>query len=150
MSDAGAAVTPPQGAPRPFVADTSALARMGKPGTRWLLEKVLTGQVILTPLVDLEMGRVARNPAEHERTRLRRRVTYPRLEHEPGDFERALAVQGLLADGGLHRAVALTDLLVAASAERVGYPVVHYDQDYDRIAEVTGQAVVWVAERGSL
>jgi hypothetical protein len=28
--------------------------------------------------------------------------------------------------------------------------VLHYDADYDRIAEITGQPVEWVAERGSL
>jgi len=28
--------------------------------------------------------------------------------------------------------------------------VVHYDRDYDAIARVTGQAVEWVVERGSV
>jgi len=28
--------------------------------------------------------------------------------------------------------------------------VLHYDADYDRIAGVTGQAVEWVVERGSV
>ena len=26
----------------------------------------------------------------------------------------------------------------------------HYDEDYDRIAEITGQRVEWIAPRGSL
>lgn len=149
MSDQAAGVPAPVDLGR-VVADTSAIARLGQPKLRWLVSSMSAGRVYLTPLVDLELGRVARSPAEHARQRLRRAATYRRLEHEPADYERAMDVQEQLTKGGLHRAVALTDLLVAAAAERVGYPVVHYDQDYDRIAEVTGQQVHWVAPRGSL
>jgi len=31
-----------------------------------------------------------------------------------------------------------------------GWTIVHYDQDYDLIASVTGQPARWVAARGSL
>jgi hypothetical protein len=31
-----------------------------------------------------------------------------------------------------------------------GATVLHYDEDYDRIAKVTGQPVEWVASKGSL
>ena len=67
-------------------------------------------------------------------------------------FARALEVQRLLAHrGGLHhRSVKIADLLIAAAAEAVDATVLHYDADYDRIAEVTGQEAQWVAPRGSL
>jgi predicted nucleic acid-binding protein len=67
-------------------------------------------------------------------------------------FERALQVQRRLAHvGGLHhRSVKIADLIIAAAAEAVGATVLHYDADFDRIASVTGQAVRWVAPRGSL
>jgi predicted nucleic acid-binding protein len=42
------------------------------------------------------------------------------------------------------------DLLIAAAAEAAGVAVVHYDEDYDRIADVTGQETRWIAPRGSL
>jgi hypothetical protein len=42
------------------------------------------------------------------------------------------------------------DLLIAAAAEAGGIPVLHYDEDYDRIAAITGQEVRWLASRGSL
>lgn len=42
------------------------------------------------------------------------------------------------------------DLLVAAAAEAAGVTVLHYDEDFDRIAAVTGQATEWSAPRGSL
>jgi predicted nucleic acid-binding protein len=42
------------------------------------------------------------------------------------------------------------DLLIAAAAEAAGVTVLHYDEDYDRIAEITGQPTCWLAPTGSL
>ena len=42
------------------------------------------------------------------------------------------------------------DLLIAAAAEAAAVTLLHYDEDYDRIAEVTGQATRWLAAKGSL
>ena len=68
------------------------------------------------------------------------------------EFERALSVQRLLAHrGGLHhRSVKIADLIIAASAESGGATIWHYDEDFDRIADVTGQPTEWIATRGSL
>jgi predicted nucleic acid-binding protein len=68
------------------------------------------------------------------------------------EWRRTLEVYGALAEqGGLHhRSVKHPDLLIAAAAESAGIPVVHYDEDFDRIAAVTGQPVRWLAPRGSL
>jgi predicted nucleic acid-binding protein len=41
-------------------------------------------------------------------------------------------------------------VLIAAAAEAAGVTVLHYDEDYDRIAEITGQPVRWLAPKGSL
>ena len=67
-------------------------------------------------------------------------------------FERALQVQLAFARlAGLHhRSVKVADLLIAAAAEAAGAIVLHYDSDYDRIAEITGQPTRWIAPRGSL
>jgi predicted nucleic acid-binding protein len=40
--------------------------------------------------------------------------------------------------------------LIAAAAETAGLTVLHYDEDYDRIAAITGPDVRWLAPRGSL
>jgi predicted nucleic acid-binding protein len=71
---------------------------------------------------------------------------------EPIDWERAREVHRDLAHqtGGGQRAVKIPDLIVAAAAERADLPIAHYDEDYDRISAITGQASVWVAPRGSL
>jgi predicted nucleic acid-binding protein len=44
----------------------------------------------------------------------------------------------------------LPDLIIAATAEQHGATVLHYDADYERIAEITGQPTEWIVERGSL
>jgi hypothetical protein len=63
-----------------------------------------------------------------------------------------LWVYGELANqGGAHqRSVDHPDLLIAAAAETADIAVLHYDEDYDRIAAITGQPCEWVAPRGSL
>jgi predicted nucleic acid-binding protein len=39
---------------------------------------------------------------------------------------------------------------VAACAERADLAVLHYDADFERIAELTGQAEQWVVPRGTV
>ena len=42
------------------------------------------------------------------------------------------------------------DLVVAATAESANLSVLHYDDDYERIAKVTGQPTEWIAAPGTL
>ena len=58
-------------------------------------------------------------------------------------------VLGELAKTGRHR-VPIPDLVIAAAAESADLTVLHYDRDFELIAEVTGQATDWVVPRGSL
>ena len=46
--------------------------------------------------------------------------------------------------------MALPDLLIAAVAEVNDLVIIHYDADYERIAEITGQPCQWVVPRGSI
>jgi len=48
------------------------------------------------------------------------------------------------------RSVGLPDLLIAAVAERERVSVLHYDGDYDFIAQVTRQPIQWVVPRGTV
>lgn len=65
-------------------------------------------------------------------------------------MDRALEVHRQLGLSSQHRHFRLPDLIIAAAAELNGATVLHYDADYDRIAEITGQAAEWVAPQGSL
>jgi predicted nucleic acid-binding protein len=67
-------------------------------------------------------------------------------------WRRATDVFELLAERGPlhHRQVGIPDLLIAAAAELSELPVLHYDSDFQLIAEVTGQPVEALAPLGSL
>lgn len=75
-------------------------------------------------------------------------LTLPPLAAMPVEYltptieDRALDVQRLLAERGLHRAPSIPDLLIAATAERTGRTVLHLDKDVEIIAAITGQPVV--------
>jgi hypothetical protein len=66
-------------------------------------------------------------------------------------WELALDAQAALTEApGVSHRVALVDLVIAAAAHQHGVGVLHYDHDFDVIAEHGGLrfASVWVAERG--
>ena len=74
---------------------------------------------------------------------------FKRFATEPADWTRSREVHRALAarGPGYQRSVRIPDLLIAAVAERHGVGVLHYDEDYDRIASVTGQPTRWVCSR---
>jgi predicted nucleic acid-binding protein len=55
-----------------------------------------------------------------------------------------------LAVRSRHRGAKIADLLIAAAAEAAGLVVLHYDRDFELIAEVTGQPVEWVVAAGAV
>jgi predicted nucleic acid-binding protein len=135
---------------RTYLVDKSALARSALEPVATRFEALLTGDGVVAtcPIIDLEVLYSARSTADYEATRQEQFgvVSYP-LSAEAG--ARALDVQRLLAARGQHR-LSIPDLLIAAIAELNDLVVLHYDADYDRIADVTGQPVEWVVERGSV
>ena len=133
------------------LADTSALARVRHhPGvSSALLARLKRGQIAHCDVTRLEMGMTARNVEEHRQLG-ELLDAMPQVSVTADDFRRAWDVQGLLTGRGLHRGVAVPDLLVAACAERLGLEVVHCDADFDLIAEVTGQPVRWAVDRDLL
>ena len=64
--------------------------------------------------------------------------------------QRAREVQALLVRRGQHRGVSIPDLILAAIADIEQLIVLHYDHDFDLIAEVAGQRTEWVVPRGSI
>jgi predicted nucleic acid-binding protein len=52
----------------------------------------------------------------------------------------------LLADRGQHRAPSIPDLIIAATAELAGLTVLHFDKDFDLIAEVEVQPIERLVE----
>ena len=132
-----------------YLADKSALARMPNAAVRARLEPLLVdGMVATCGIIDLEIGFSARSAAVHRDIRRERR-SLPRARIDDDVLDRALEVQGLLADQGQHR-LPILDLVIAAAAESAGLTVLHYDADFERIADLTGQAHDWVVPRGTV
>lgn len=130
-----------------YLVDTSALARMAHhSGVRSALATpLMLGVIACCDVTRLEMGVTARNADDHlELGDVL--AALPAVSVMPEDFDRAFAVQGLLAGAGHHRGVGLPDLLIAACAERLGLTVIHCDGDFDLIAQVTGQPTRWVVD----
>ena len=67
-----------------------------------------------------------------------------------GDNHRAIGIQRQLAKQGQQRALSLVDALVAAVGEARPLVILHYDADFELVAEVTGQPHQWVLERGTV
>ncbi|HEY2141039.1 MAG TPA: PIN domain-containing protein [Solirubrobacteraceae bacterium] len=134
-----------------YLVDNSVLARMAKPSVAIRMEPmIVTGTVAACSVTDLETLFSARSGEEHH---ARRADLELRFVHVPVDqpmLNRAVEVQGLLAERGQHRGANLPDLMVAAAAERAELAVLHYDADFDLIATVTGQEMEWVVPRGSV
>ena len=115
-----------------------------------MLEPLLVaGEIATCGVVDLELLYSATSRTTY-RALAEALRGMPRAPTDEAGVRRALEVQAMLAERSQHRAVPLPDLLVAACAERAGLTVLHYDSDFDRIAELTGQAAQWIVPRGSV
>lgn len=134
-----------------FLADKSALAR-GETRTevREVLEPLLlAGEIATCGILNLELLYSARDRATY-RALVEALRGMPRAPIDDATLNRALEVQAMLAERSQHRAVPLPDLLIAACAERAELKVLHYDADFERIAELTGQPTQWIVPRGSV
>lgn len=134
-----------------YLADKSALTRRAtRPEVRDVVEPlVLAGRIATCGIVDLELLYSAPDPVTYAELAVALRAM-PRVPLTEAVVDRAIEVQGQLAMTSQHRSVPLPDLLIAACAESAGLTVLHYDADYDRIADVTDQPVQWVVPRGSV
>jgi predicted nucleic acid-binding protein len=133
-----------------FLADTSAIARYRRTEVATRLDPlVIAGLVATCGVVDLELLASARGQAEYAKLAAARRASFEWLATDDADIRRALETQEALAERGQHR-IAWPDLVTAAVAQRHRVTLLHYQPDYEVIAEVTGQYVEWVVPRGSL
>lgn len=133
-----------------YLIDKSALARMPLEPVRKRVAPIIeAGEAATCAIIDLEVLFSARNRDEYEHIRQRRALVYHSVPIDEAVFRRAIAVQAELARTGRHR-VPIPDLVIAATAEMAGLTLLHYDRDFDLIAEVTGQPAEWVVERGTV
>jgi predicted nucleic acid-binding protein len=131
-----------------YLVDTSVLSRLTKlPVATAFTPLAAAGNVAVCAPVAFELGYSARNRHDHAAL-MERLKAFPAVAITEGDHLRALEIQAELCARGRHRALSLVDALVAAAAEGRDLTVLHYDADFELVAEVTGQPQVWVVERG--
>ena len=126
-----------------WLIDKSALVRLAhSDDAEGWASRIQRGLVRITSVTRLEVGFSARSAEE-----LRASTGRPPLSSIPIEYltpsieDRAVAVQAALADRGQHRAPSIPDLLNAAAAELAQLTVLHLDQDFELIADITSQPV---------
>jgi predicted nucleic acid-binding protein len=135
-----------------FIADTSAWARSAHRRVRARWRAALeNGQIATCPIVNLELLHSAREGDEFDihaadladlrDVAITRSVTNAALDA----LRRLAHLQPLH-----HRSVALPDLLIASAAQEAAIGVLHYDEDFDTLADVLAFESRWIAPRGSL
>lgn len=131
--------------------DTSAVARiLTDPAVRKPLSRHLVEGVIgICEVTELEILYSARSLADRLDKEDLLAELFNRVPVPDGVYRRARAVQRMLTDRGEHRSAGPVDLLVAATAELTGLTLLHHDKDFETIARVTGQPVVWVGRPGA-
>ena len=133
-----------------YLGDTSALARASRPAVAAKLDPLIeAGLVARCTPTDLEAGYSSTDPASHRRMR-DARSSWPFVPMAQSALDRAVEVQDALAARSQQRGAKLADLLIAAAAEAADLVVLHYDHDFDLIAEVTAQRTEWIVPAGTV
>ena len=129
--------------------DSSVLTRLRQPTIREAIEPLAgRGELARAGISDLEVGYSARSAVEWDRLADALRA-FELVETNSEHLRRARQVQRMLASKH-QRGRKVPDLLIAAAAEARGLTVLHYDADFDQIADVTGQSCQWIVPAGSV
>jgi predicted nucleic acid-binding protein len=115
----------------------------------WFNAQATGGNVLVCDLIVLELVRLT--PNEQRARDVTSRLDMFESVAMPAElWARARELQELLSHNGDHRRVPPVDLLIAAAAEQAGVPLVHYDSDYQRIADVSTLRHYWLVPIGGL
>ncbi|GAA2560524.1 PIN domain nuclease [Winogradskya consettensis] len=137
---------------RRYLGDTSALSRFSandKIRAAWA-GHLADGLIGVCPITELEIFFSAQSTSHRDSMENTLESYCPWVTVPEQVFRRAREVQNSMFQRGTHRSAGPVDLLVAATAELQGLTMLHYDRDFVKIAEVTGQEVQWLAEPGSI
>ena len=128
--------------------DTSVVSRLGMEEVRVVVDPLAhAARLGRAGITDLEVGYGSRNAREWDQDMADLSV-FELLETTADHVRRARQVQRLLASRS-QRGRKVPDLLIAAAAEQAGLTL-HYDNDFEIIAKVTGQICQWVVPAGSI
>lgn len=110
-----------------------------------LADYMRAGAIAVCTVTALEVLYSAPNAAEYGKDHARLRGL---PWHDLSDPRAAVELQQRLVSRGWHR-TPIPDVIIAATAAEHSLVVLHYDDDYERLAEVAGFAHEWVIDRGT-
>lgn len=110
-----------------------------------IADLIRRGDLALCTIRALEILYSARNAEEYQRDHARL-ATLRWVDLQVP--RRAVELQRELAGNGWHR-TSIPDVIIAATAAEHGLAVLHYDSDYERLAQIAGVAHAWVVPRGT-
>lgn len=135
----------------PLLVDTSAWSRAhhGAVRERWV-EVLLAGRLRLSPTARLEILLSARSGEDFDL--LAERLSAVRVAPLTAATARAAqdAMRTLAHRSAGAQRIPIVDYLIAAAAQESGAAVLHYDRDYDTLAEIMAFESIWLAPPGSL
>ncbi|MEU8661322.1 PIN domain nuclease [Actinoplanes philippinensis] len=135
-----------------YLIDTSALIRLLQSPD--VLEQwgrtVAEGLIATCSITEIELLYTARSHADRDHQERLIRQMFSWVVMPDRVFEEATRLQKSLSRKGAHRSAGPVDLLTAVTAERHRLTLLHYDRDFMRVAEVTGQPVRWIADPGTV
>ncbi|AKH82144.1 twitching motility protein PilT [Streptomyces sp. CNQ-509] len=132
--------------------DTSAAVRILTDSgvrQRWR-DHLAQGVIAMCDITQLELLYSARSLADRLHMHEQIRTLFNGAPTPDATFGRAHAVQLRLTEKGTHRSAGAVDLALAAVAELSGLILLHYDRDFEAVADATDLKAVWVAAPGSL
>ena len=135
----------------PLVVDTSAWARANHPHVRepWQ-QALLARRLRILPVVRFEILLSARDGEAFDT--LAERLSALRPAPLNASVVRAAehAMRALAHRSAGAQRLPIVDYLVAAAAQELGAAVIHYDRDYDTLAELLEFESIWLAPAGTL
>ena len=133
-----------------YLIDKSALARLHVPIVRDVLVPLMErGLVAMSGPTELELLYSARNLEERSRMKDRFRASCDLVDTPDDLWRRSMDLQEAMTEQGQHRAPGIVDLVIAVTAHAHRLTVLHYDSDFDTIAEFTEQPTRWVVPPGA-
>jgi predicted nucleic acid-binding protein len=135
----------------PLVVDTSAFSRAHHPDVREAWTRALRADRLrISPAVRLEILFSARNGKGFDTLAEQLSALRP-APLSVSVLRAAEEAMSMLAhrSAGTHR-LPIIDYLLAAAAQEAGAAVIHYDHDYDTLAQVMAFESVWLAPPGTL
>ncbi len=137
-----------------YLVDNSVLQRLPRSSqVQTAVDEILEAdhELCCCALILDEVAFSARSESEHLEGSRRLRTTFLYIPASPRTDQIVIDIRGALWRAGKGRAAGVIDVSIAATAISASAVVLHYDSDFDHIADVYPTLrVQWVVPRGSI